>query len=408
MRSQKYSRPQTFGEIISMIEDALASYCRALMEEDPAAAGISGAGQGAGQAPFLDDAGRERSGNRPDAAAASGAGRHRLITDERWSNETVHALDIGTARGFAETASRLLDQLRRAGSLPETGITIAIDTHLVPSHGHASGPGTPCLGGQAADPFEHYVTVQRVDAGPRLFLGALPLLASGSVGGTVRDLVRSCQDEGVRIRMVLLDRGFFTTDVVAALDGLRINYLMPCGSTPEMARTINGLAADRRGRTSGNGINGTGGVPAGHTLIMAQPPAGSGDGGAMFATNVPGVDVGEYYSKWGVEAGHAVVEGVMNEIGGDTKPGLASFLRSLMVFNGWVMIDTLQSHRPRTSQGGHPETAHATPKSQLPSAMHPGSNRPSDLSWVPQSHVQGGAAADARISERPKTAGDSS
>ena len=409
MRNHKSSRPQTFGEIISMIEDALASYHCAPTGDGAVPLSISGAGHGAGQVPFLDDAGRERYGNPPDAAAASGAYMHRHITDEGRSSETARTPDIGTAHGFDETVSRLLDLLRRTGSLPEAGITIAVDTHLVPSHGHAFGPGAPCRGGgRGADPFERYVTVQRVDAGPRLFLGALPLLASEPVGGRVGDLVRSCQDKGVRIRMVLLDRGFFTVDVVSALDSLRVNYLMPCGSTPEMARTINGLAADRRGRASGNGVNGTDGVPAGHTLIMAQPPAGPGDEGAVFATNVPGADAGEYYSKWGVEAGHAVVEGVMNEIGGDTEPGLVSFLRSLMVFNGWVMIDTLQSHRPRTSQGGHPETAHAAPESQLPSAVHQGSHRPSDRSWVPQSHVQGSAAADARISERPRTAGDGS
>ncbi len=146
MRNHKSSNPQTFGEIISMIEDALASYHCAPTGDGAVPQSVSGAGHGAGQVPFLDDAGRERYGNPPDAAAASGAYMHRHITDEGRSSETARTPDIGTAHGFDETVSRLLDLLRRTGSLPEAGITIAVDTHLVPSHGHAFGPGTPCRG----------------------------------------------------------------------------------------------------------------------------------------------------------------------------------------------------------------------------------------------------------------------
>ena len=375
MKSPKSSNPQTFEEIISIIEDAIACCCTP-MRQGAASQVMSGTSYGAGQVSSLDDSNQECSGNLPDAVITFGASTHRLVTDDKWSNETVYASDIETTRGFTKTASRLLDLLRRTGTLPEAGITIAIDTHLIPSHGHAAEPETPCQGGQDIDPFEQYVTVQRVDAGPRLFLGARQLPASEPVGGTVRDLVRSCQDEGIRIRMVLLDRGFFTTGVVAALDSLRVNYLMPCGNAPGMAKTVNGFATGRRGRASGNSMNGAGCVPTRHTLIIEQP-TGFVDKHAVFATNVPGIDVIKHYSKWGVEAGHAVVEGVMDKMRDSTEPGLACFLRSLMVFNGWTMIETLQSHRMRTSQSSHLETARITPKLRLPPAMRLDCHRPS-------------------------------
>lgn len=375
MKSSKSSNPQTFGEIISIIEDAIACCCTP-MRRGAASQGMSGASYGAGQVSFLGDSDRGRSRDPPDAVITSGASTHRLITNDKWSNETVHALDIETARGFTEAASRLLNLLLRTGTLPEAGITIAIDTHLIPSHGHAAEPGMPCQGGQDMDPFEQYVTVQRIDAGPRLFLGARQSPASEPVGGTVRDLVRSCQDEGMRIRMVLLDRGFFTTGVVAALDSLRVNYLMPCGNAPGMARTINGFATGRRGGASGNSMNGTSCVPTRHALIIEQP-TGFVDKHAAFATNVPGIDANKHYSKWGVEAGHAVVEGIMDKMRNSTQPGLACFLRALMVFNGWTMIDTLQSHRMRTSQGSRPGTVRITPKLRLSPAMRPDCYRPS-------------------------------
>lgn len=52
--------------------------------------------------------------------------------------------------------------------------------------------------------------------------------------------------------------------------------------------------------------------------MIIEPPAEPGKVNAGFATNVPGIDVDEYYSKWGVETGHAVVEGVMDKMRGTT------------------------------------------------------------------------------------------
>ena len=128
-------------------------------------------------------------------------------------------------------------------------------------------------------------------------------------------------------------------------------------------------------------MNGTGCVPTRHTLIIEQPTEFV-DKHAVFATNVPGIDVSKHYSNWGVEAGHAVVDGVIDKMRDSTEPGLACFLRSLMVFNGWAMIDTLQSHRLRTSQGSRPGTARITPKLRLPPAMRPDCHHPDDRSWV--------------------------
>lgn len=133
----------------------------------------------------------------------SGAGMRRHTAGGRWSDETAHIPEIEMARGFTKMASQLLGLLRRAGTLPEAGLTVAIDTHLIPRHGLEPEPETPCQWRQDMDPFEQYITVQCADTGPHLFLGALPFDAPVPVAGTVSDLIRACRDEGVRIRMVL-------------------------------------------------------------------------------------------------------------------------------------------------------------------------------------------------------------
>lgn len=374
MRRRKSSNPQTFEGIISMIEDVIASCCYAPAGWDTVSHGTPCASYGSNHASSKDDPARGRPGGPPNAATMSGAGMRRHITDGRWSDGTSHAPEIETARGFTETASRLLGLLRRTGALPEAGLTVAIDTHLIPRHGLEPEPEPPCQWRQDMDPFEQYVTVQCVDAGPHLFLGALPFGAPAPVVGTVNELIRACRDEGIRIRMILLDRGLFSAGVAAVLDSLRVDYLAPCGNTPGMAKTLSGFAAGRRRKAAWNSMDDTDGIPVRHTMII-EPSAESGKGHAGFATNVPGIDVDEYYSKWGAETGHAVVEGVMGKMRGSTGPGLPCFLRSLMVFNGWAMIDTLQSYRLRVGQFGHPRAARITPRSQLPPAMPPGLQR---------------------------------
>lgn len=382
MRRPKSSNPQTFEGIISMIEDVIASCCCASAERGAESHVTPCARCGAGHASSKGDCAPERPGSPPNAATMSGAGMRHHTAGGRWSDETAHAPEIETARGFTKTASRLLCLLRRTGTLPEAGLTVAIDTHLIPRHGLEPEPETPCRWHQDMDPFEQYVTVQCVDAGPRLFLGALPFSTSGPVAGAVSNLIRACWDEGVRIRMVLLDRGLFTVGVAAALNSLRVDYLAPCGNTPGTAKTLSGFAAGRREKVARDSMDDTGGIPVRHTMIIEPPAAESGKEHARFATNVPGIDVDEYYSKWGVETGHAVVEGVMDKMRGTTGPGLPCFLRSLMVFNGWSMIDTLRSHRLCVGQVGHPKRSRRTSRLQLPLAMHLAYSGPSGRSWM--------------------------
>lgn len=379
MRRPKSSNPQTLEGIISMIEDVVASCCCAPAERGAASHGTPCARCGAGHASSKGDCALERPGGPSNATTMSGAGMRRHTAGGRWSDETAPTPEIEAARGFTKTVSRLLGLLRRTGTLPEAGLTVAIDTHLIPRRGPEPEPETPCQWRQDMDPFEQYVTVQCVDAGPRLFLGALPFSTSGPIAGTVSNLIRACRGEGIRIRMVLLDRGLFTAGVAAALDSLSVDYLAPCSNTPGMAKTLSGFAAGRREKVTRNSMDDTDDITVRHTMII-EPPAESGKERAGFATNVPGIDVDEYYSKWGVETGHAVVEGVMDKMRGTTGPGLPCFLRSLMVFNGWAMIDTLQPHRLRVDQVGHPRRAHRTPRLQLLPAMHPVYSGPSGRS----------------------------
>ena len=54
----------------------------------------------------------------------------------------------------------------------------------------------------------------------------------------VRRIIRTCMDNRIKIGIAMLDREFFSTDVIRALNEMGVDYLMPCVNTPNVVRAI--------------------------------------------------------------------------------------------------------------------------------------------------------------------------
>ncbi len=98
-------------------------------------------------------------------------------------------------------------------------VTVAVDMHLIPRYDKS--PGEELVRSKSRDGtshFERYITMQCIDEQKRIVLGTLPVPSLEDKAGSVRKLLRMVGHEGVGVGLVLLDREFFATDVMAALD----------------------------------------------------------------------------------------------------------------------------------------------------------------------------------------------
>ena len=67
-----------------------------------------------------------------------------------------------------------------------------------------------------------------------------------------------------------------------------------------------------------------------------------------FATSLPHININQYSSRWGIETGYSMIEAMRAKTRSrDAGAHLFCFLYSLMVFNGWVMLNSLNQYRLR-------------------------------------------------------------
>ena len=201
-----------------------------------------------------------------------------------------------------------------------------------------------------------------------------------SLPDMVRGIVGMCRDAGARINTVLLDREFFSTGVLEVLDELNVTYLMPCTNTKGVINALNEFAAGKRQRVSENYLKGSGRcIP--YTIIIdrrkkekkasskkdkkkdinnkKEPPAPE-EMFIGFATNDASMDIAKYSSRWGIETGYAMVENMRAKTRSrDAGARLLCFMYSLMLFNGWVMINALKQYRLAEIRNGKKITQNA-------------------------------------------------
>jgi putative transposase len=152
--------------------------------------------------------------------------------DELPSEETIRKALIASMPEFAELQRQLNRAL--AGRLPRALCRrrqrLAIDLTLIPYHGEHFRDPKEVYRGQAKSGTSHfhaYATAYVVLRGQR-FTVALTAVAKGeALKEVVQRLLRQAGSVGVKPRLVLLDRGFYSVDVIRYLQTARYPFLMP-------------------------------------------------------------------------------------------------------------------------------------------------------------------------------------
>jgi DDE family transposase len=107
---------------------------------------------------------------------------------------------------------------------------VAIDVRQVPYHGEPLREANEVRRGQSRSGttrFHDYATAYVVRKGYRFTLAMVWMRQSDSLIDVLRRLLKQVRQAGVQVRLVLLDRGFFSAEIVRYLQAARTPFLTP-------------------------------------------------------------------------------------------------------------------------------------------------------------------------------------
>lgn len=148
------------------------------------------------------------------------------------SDETFRQALLATLPQWAELQRRINRGL--SADLPQALLKrpqpIAIDIRQVPYHGQPLREPNEIRRGQSRSGttrFHDYATAYVVRKGYRFTLAMVWMRQSDSLIDVLRMLLKQIRRAGVRVRLVLLDRGFFSAEIVRYLQAAHTPFLTP-------------------------------------------------------------------------------------------------------------------------------------------------------------------------------------
>jgi hypothetical protein len=179
--------------------------------------------------------------------------------DDAPSDETARKALLATLPDYAVLQRRLNAAL--AGHLPKAlrkrPQLLAVDLTLIPYHGQPSRDPDEVYRGQAKDGTSHfhaYATAYVVRKGQRYTVALTGVKKGEPLDEVVKRLLRQAARVGVRPRLLLLDRGFYSVAVVRYLQRARHPFLMPVvchGRSPKQPGGPTGSYVFRTWKKSG-------------------------------------------------------------------------------------------------------------------------------------------------------------
>jgi putative transposase len=167
------------------------------------------------------------------------------------SLQTVLNALLATLPAYAELQRRVNRAL--AGDLPKAlkrrRQRLAIDLTLIPYHGDPYVDPKEIYRSQAkcgTSRFHAYASAYVVCRGQRYTVALTPVEQGELTAEVVKRLIRQAAKSGVRTRLLLLDRGFYSVDVIRYLQQARVPFLMPAiarGRKPSKGQPATGIRA---------------------------------------------------------------------------------------------------------------------------------------------------------------------
>ena len=139
--------------------------------------------------------------------------------------------------------SRMVKRSRRHGLL-RGSVDISIDMHDIPLYARVMkliyAYATKRKNGTSF--VTRLITAHCVTNGHRMTLGAILVKRGDKIEDLVYTLLQMCKKNNIRINSVTMDRGFYTTRVVAMLQQNRVPFLMPAIKRKSIEEKINAFS----------------------------------------------------------------------------------------------------------------------------------------------------------------------
>ena len=205
--------------------------------------------------------------------------------------------------------------------------------------------------------FNTLASVHCVTEGCRACLGVLVRTRETFPADAVAALLDMCGNNGIRVRTLLLDREFYSAEIMNLLEKRGVTWLMPAVKTDTIKRAISEFERGERGAVSTHSV-GSGNTRAGFTLIVRPAEdgdeakgtaTGSSEGESLhhvFATNVSPEAVGSdpdrfvemYRRRWGIETAFRCYEQVRpRTTSRNESVRLLLLFFPLLLYNAWIL-----------------------------------------------------------------------
>jgi putative transposase len=185
------------------------------------------------------------------------------------SGETLRKALLATLPDYATLQKAVNRAL--AGDVPKAlrrrKQNLAIDLHLVPYYGEPFQDAKEIYRSQAkkgTNDFHAYATAYVVRRGQRYTVAVTPVERGEDMKDVVQRLLKQAAQAGVRPRLLLLDRGFYSVAVLRYLQCARVPFLMPAiahSRMPTKETPATGIRAFQQWKKGGWGR---------HTLVSGK------------------------------------------------------------------------------------------------------------------------------------------
>ena len=228
LRRDMLNNPRIYQSVLEMVEAGMAP-CVRVSDRHNAIYGTGDVNECIVRASLCNG---QVAGCTRSARSGAGPGARRLPSRE-WMRRVASGSDAAGIRESLEgMVAGQLDTLYGAGILKRgRKLDVAIDMHLIPRYDRE--PGEELVRARArgqTGSFGRYVTMQCLVPSGRLVLAVLRMPTLEDTVDFVRKTVDSARRAGSRLGTVLPDREFFSTWVIAALDGAGVSASCRAGT----------------------------------------------------------------------------------------------------------------------------------------------------------------------------------
>jgi len=245
---------------------------------------------------------------------------------------------------MVDANNALIGTIAMKGILKKRAI-VAIDYTKIPYYGKYNNMVYRSQHKDGTSMFYCYATISIVEHGRRICIHALPVKQLDQKHEVLMRLIEYAR-KIVRIRLLLVDRAFFSIDCINTLDSMHIRYIMPAVKNSKVKdairsngiNSINNFQLGRKERTACTRL----------AICRVRRKEGKVKN-LLFATNIKGrrkellkAIPKEYRKRWGIETSYSKIKEsrAMTRSESNTVRMLY-FMTSVLVYNAWQLANII-------------------------------------------------------------------